>query len=362
MAKLERIIQAPRTARVPRLIVAYFARQMAVMLHNGIPLLKGLETLSFQPEYPHFGVVVEAVAQEVSEGEKLSRALSHYPRVFTDVFVNTVQVGEETGGMDQSLSMLADWLEREERVERKLVAAFTYPVTVLVIASLLTLLLFTTVLPTFARIFQEMNVPLPALTWLVMQTTALVCTPAFWIAMLVGGTLVYRAWLQAWRSPRQARAIYEACNRLPAVGATLRHGGLARYCAASHAMLHSGVTLLKAARMAGQASANPLLEHDSRRVSKCLESGERLADALMMEPRLYSSAMLQMLRAGEESALLAEMFLRVGKFHEQEMETTIELLSSTLEPILLLGVGGLVGSIVLSIYLPMYSTLMNLTA
>lgn len=343
-------------------MVAYFARQLSVMLHNGVPLLKGLEILSFQPETPHFGLVIEAVAQEVSDGEKLSRALSHYPRVFTDVFVNTVQVGEETGGMDASLTLLADWLEREERVERKLVAAFSYPLTVLIIASLLTLLLFTTVLPSFARIFKEMNVPLPAITWVIMQATAIICTPVFWVALLLAGTLGYRAWQRAWRSPRQARALYEACNRLPAVGATLRHGGLARYCAASHAMLHSGVSLLKTARMAGLASANPLLEHDSRRVARCLENGERLAEALALEPQLYSISMLQMLRAGEESALLSEMFLRVGKFHEQEMESTIDLLSSTLEPLLLLGVGLLVGSIVLAIYLPMYSTLMNLTA
>ncbi|MBX3169606.1 MAG: type II secretion system F family protein [Candidatus Eremiobacteraeota bacterium] len=362
MAKLEKIIQAPRTARVPKMLVAYFARQLSVMLRNGVTLLRGLETLSVQLEYPHFGVVVEAVAQEVSDGEKFSRALSHYPRVFSDIFINAVQVGEETGGLDQSLNMLADWLEREERLERKLVAAFTYPFTVLVVSSLLTLLLFTTVLPTFARIFAEMNVPLPWLTWVVMQITALVCTPIFWLVLLLAVTLGYRAWVQAWRSPRQARALYHAFHRLPAIGATLRHGGLARYCAASHAMLHSGVTLLKTARMSGQASANPLLDHDSRRVAKCLESGEKLADALMLEPRLYSITMLQMVKAGEESALLAEMFLRVGQYHELEMESTIDQLSSTLEPILLLGVALMVGSIVLSIYLPMYSTLMNLAS
>lgn len=362
MAAPQQIIQAPRTARVPPNILANFSRQLATLLHNGIPLLKGIETLSFQPEYPHFGVVVEGLGQEISQGEKFSTALSHQPRTFSNVFVTMIQVGEETGNLDRCLDLISDWIEREDRVRRRLTAAFTYPASVMLVAVVLSLLLFTLVLPTFAKIFREMNVSLPLLTQLVMALTALLCNPYFWVVALFAFIFAYRTWVQIWKSPRQSRLLFLVLLRLPGVGESLRHGALTRYCSASQALLKSGIDLIKTTRMAGQASGSPVLDHDSKRLSKCIQAGQGLADSLGESSSYYSSSLIQMIRAGEEASLLPEMFERVSKFHELEMEISIEALSATLEPVLLIGVSILVGGIVLSIYLPMYSTLLNLAA
>lgn len=345
---------------MPAHYVANFARQLAILLGGGVALLKGLETLSFQPEYPHFGVIVESVAQEVSEGEKFSRALAYHPRIFDDSFVAMIAVGEEIGTLDRCLALLADWIERETRVQRKMKSAMVYPLSVLGVSALLTLLLFTLILPTFAEILKETNVPLPLVTRVTLGLAAWACTPQFWLALALAIGLAARTWRQLWRSPRQARALYSFAQPVPGLGSMLRHGSLTRYCACSHALLSSGLALTKALRMAGRASANPILDQDSKRLAKCVEAGQGLAQSMSDLPALYSTTLVHMVQAGEESSQLGEMYLRVGRYHELELETSIEVLSATLEPLLLAGVAGTIGGIVLSVYMPMHSALLNL--
>jgi len=355
------LVLAPRTARVPLNVVAGFARQLAAMLSNGVPLIRALETLTTQTEYPHFGLVIEQVAQEVHDGSTLSRAASLHPRVFSSVWVHMVEVGEHTGGLDQSLEMIADWLEREESVRRRVVSALTYPLSVMLVSLALSVLLFTTVLPTFAGIFREMNVALPAITRLVMGLTWLLCQPWAWLLAVLLGLAAWQTWSAIWRSPRQSRLVFSLLLQVPGVGRLLYHGAQTRYCSAGHALLSCGTDLLRTLRLAGQASSSPVLEHDSKRVVKAIQQGLTLSAAMLETPQLYSTTLIQMVRAGEEASLLPEMLQRVAHFHDLELDASIELLSATLEPVLLMGVSAVVGTIVLSIYLPMYSTLMNLT-
>lgn len=354
------LLLAPRTARVPAHYIANFARQLGVMLAGGVPLLRALETLSFQPEIPHFGVIIECVAEEVSEGQKLSRALAYHPRVFSDSFVAMVSTGEETGGLEQCLDLLADWIEREERVRHRMKSALVYPISVLTVASLLCALIFTTVIPTFAQIFKETNAPLPFPTQVTLAVTDMFRSPNCWGAAVLGIALAIRAWKHLWRSPRQSRAIFSLLLPIPGLGGMLRHGSLTRYCACCHASLSSGLTLIRCLKMAGQASANPLLELDARRLVKCVEGGQALAQSMADMPALYSRTLVQMVQAGEESSQLGEMYQRVGKYHELELDSSIELLSATLEPLLLLGVAVTVGGIVVSVFLPLHSAMMNL--
>lgn len=354
------MLLAPRTARVPAHYVANFARQLAVLLASGVTLLRGLEALSFQPEYPHFGIIVECVAQDVSDGQKFSRALGYHPAIFNDSFVAMISVGEETGGLDRSLDLLADWIEREDRVRRRMKMAMVYPLSVLAVSAALTALLFTLILPTFAQILKETQVPLPLITRFTLGLTALVGTPYFWLAAVLVVGLAVRGWKLLWRSPRQARVLYSVIQPVPGLGSMLRHGSMTRYCACSHALLSSGLTLNRALRMAGRASANPILDQDSRRLAKCVEAGQGLAQSMADLPTLYSTTLVQMVQVGEESSQLGEMYLRVGRYHEMELESSIELLTATLEPLLLVGVAGTVGGIVLSVYMPMHSALLNL--
>lgn len=330
------------------------------MLMNGVPLLKALETLSTQDEYPNFGLVIEGLAQDIHDGCTLSKAISMYPQVFSSVMVTMVQVGEQTGQLEQSLGILSTWLEREFQVRQKIIAAFTYPAGIFGVSILLSVLLFTTVLPTFAQIFREMNVPLPLITKIVMGLTSLVCNPLAWVVGLLAGGFAWRLWLTIWRTPSQARFVYSKILQIPAVGPLLKHANLSRYCASAEALLSSGIDLMKTSRLASQASASPLLIQDSRRVVKAMEEGERISSAMREMDTLYSAILIQMVQAGEEASLLPEMYGRAAQFHELELNSSIDTLTAALEPLILIGVAGLVSCIVLSIYLPMYSTLLNL--
>ncbi len=358
MAKVE----AFRSKPVPLRIIANFTRQLAAMLAAGVPLLCGLETLSPQAEFPHFGLVIENLAEEVSSGTQFSRAISYHPRLFSQVYVTLIRVGEETGTLESSLDLLADWLEKEDSVKRKLLSAFTYPAGILLVSALLSVLLFTTVLPTFARIFEEMKISLPLLTRIVMGLTYLICQPWAWVLTIIAALGLYQLWLKTWQSPSGSRRLFGAIQRIPVFGSLLYHGSLTRYAASSQALLRSGIDLLKTSRLAGQASGSPLLAQDCRRVAKSIEDGETLSTALQSQPSLYSATLVQMLQAGEEASLLPEMLVRVAGFHELELNTSIDTLSATLEPLMLLGVAFMVGSIVLSIYLPLYSTLINMAS
>lgn len=332
------------------------------MLLNGVPLLKAVETLSYQEEFPHFGLVVEDIAREISEGSTFSRAIALHPRIFNQVLVTMIEVGEETGALDHSLELVATWLEREFAVRQRVSAAFTYPAGILLVSVCLSVLLFTTVLPTFANIFREMNVSLPLITRVVMGITALICNPSAWLVALGLGVLGWRLWDRVWQSPRQSRLVYSLLLSLPAVGPMLKHGSLTRYCTASQAMLDTGLDLIKTTRLAGQASGNPLLAHDCRRMGKAIQMGETLSSALSEGAHLYSRLLIQMIQAGEEASILSQMYAKAAEFHDMELNSSIELLSASLEPLMLLGVAMMVGGVVLSIYLPMYSTLMNLAS
>lgn len=349
-----------RVGNLPAQIVASFTRQLSTMLANGVPLLRALETLTSQEEYPDFGVVVEHLAQEISDGSQFSQAVALYPQVFSPVLVTMIQVGEQTGRLEDTLALVASWLEREVQVRQRIVSAFMYPAGILAVTLALSALLFTTVLPTFANIFREMNVQLPLITRLVMAVTAVACNPIAWVAGLILAVVSWKIWEGIWRSPAQARLVYRFLLRLPSVGSLLKNGSLTRYCAAAQALIASGIDLMKAARLAGQASGNPLLAQDARRMVKAIEMGELVSAAMAESLTLYSTMLLQLVQAGEEASLLPEMYGRASRFHELELDTAIELLTATLEPLMLLGVAGMVGTIVLSIYLPMYSTLMNL--
>jgi len=168
----------------PRSVVL-FSRQLAVLLRNGVPLLQSLETLSDQPEDEVFSEVMDSCIQKIATGHSLSQSLSAYPEVFPKAFVSMAEVGEHTGSLDHALEQLADWLERDQDVERKIMGALSYPIFVFCLASLIMLAIFYTVMPGFLSIFQEMNIRLPLATRLIVAVTEAVRSPLVWASALI---------------------------------------------------------------------------------------------------------------------------------------------------------------------------------
>jgi len=347
-------------ARVSSRDVVLFARQLAVLFRSGVPLVAALESLAQQTEDPTFGEIIWTLNDAVSTGHMLSGAMASFPRVFNMAFVRMIRVGENTGDLPGALTQLADWLERDHRVAHQVRSALSYPAFVLGLGVLLTLLIFSTVLPSFFQMLAGMHVPLPWSTRLVMFVTDLVRQPGFWLALVCGGALLASFLHGQLASPAHAEAAWAWLVRLPGLGRLLVLSSLARYVSAVYALLTSGVDVLIAWRLAAESSGNPLLARDSLALVDHLKAGGTVASHLASRPELYTRTLAQVVRAGEETASAVSLLPRLQTLFEQEVELAVESLAVMLEPLMLLGVASVMGFSMVSAFLPLYSYLSQL--
>ena len=346
-------VWAAKVAVPPRTVVI-FTRQMASMLKNAVPILGALDTLSNQVEHPVFGEVIRLSCEKIEAGVKFSRVIAYFPKVFPPIYVTMVQIGEQTGSLDEALERLAHWLERDDNLRQRLKSALTYPAFVMTLSTVLTLGLFYTLIPGFIQIFDDMKVELPMITQIVVFITNSLRNPgAVLIGLSVIGilTTAFRKFIS---TPSGMGTFYRFCLKVPVVGGMLTFGGLARYCAAMEALLTTGMDIAKALKLSANASGNPLIKHDSEFLINSVLEGEPVGEYMRMHPNVYPPTLTNLVSSGEESSRLAEMFGRTASFYDMEMGYQVEALGATLEPLMLFGVSFIVGTIVLSIFLPMY--------
>ena len=343
--------------KVDPLVVCIFSRQLAVMLRNAVPIVQALETLSHQPEHPNFGEVIRELADKVSSGHVLSHQMSLFPRVFSRIFVTLVQIGERTGDLDASLERLADWLERDNRLRQRLKSAMTYPVFVLALASVLTLFMFYTVLPSFLDIFRDMDVPLPLITRIVLFITESVRQPGFWLILLAGLGAGYSVGREFLKSSKGQLATYRFLRRIPLLGGMLMTGGCARFCMSVEAMLITGMELTRTLRMAAHSSGNPEFIEDAHNLEESIKAGTPVSDYMATRPDIYPPSLTHMVMAGEQASRLPEMFGRAGSYYDLETNYKVDALSAAMEPLMLASVASIVATVILSIFLPLYGYL-----
>lgn len=342
---------------VPPQVLCVFSRQLATMLRNAVPIVQALETLSYQEEYPNFGEVVADIAEKISQGHMFSHQLAQYPRIFSKIYQTLVAIGERTGDLDSSLERLSDWLERDQRLRQRVKSAMTYPIFVLILSVVLTLFMFYTVLPSFLGIFSEMDVPLPWITRVVLFITQAVRQPGFWLVFLGGLGVLYSVGGEYLRTPQGQVSLFRVLRRIPLVGAMLMMGSSARFCMSVEAMLSSGMDLARALRMAASASGNPEFIADAPNLERSIMDGEPCSDYMAMHPEIYPPSLTHMVMAGEQSSRLADMFGRSGEYFDVEMNFQVDALSAAMEPLMLATVASVVATVILSIFLPLYSYL-----
>jgi type IV pilus assembly protein PilC len=336
-------------------MVVIFTRQLATLLASGVPLVKGLEALTVQPENPHFGEIVEDCTLLVSSGSRLSAALATYPKIFPSVFVSMCQIGEETGQLDSVLSQLATWMEKDIAVRQRVKSALSYPTLVLCVSFGLGLLVFYKVMPGFISVFKDMNVPLPFITKLVMAVSTSMQSWLFWVLLVAGLFVGQRLLAQVMDSLEGRARLFAVMSRLPILGQMLLSASMARYCATVKVMLSSGMKYLHVFHLSAKTCGNPLIEKDANTLVKAIKDGDLVSDYMSKHTRIYGSTIFQLLRAGEESSRVPEMMGQAANYYDLDMNVRIDGLSAALEPILLAGVGLMVGTIVISVFLPMYA-------
>ncbi|RKR02482.1 type IV pilus assembly protein PilC [Kushneria sinocarnis] len=332
--------------------ITLFARQMATMIHAGIPLLQAFTAVANSTTQPALRHLIETLYQDVSGGMSFSGALARHPGHVDELFVHLVAAGEQAGALDRMLERIALYKERLEVLRARVLKAMYYPVSVIGVGIGITVLLLVEVVPQFETMFSGFGAELPMPTQLTIRLSETV--QAWWfqsLVVLLGAGVLLRFILR--RSPVLNLQLSRLSLRLPVIGGILEKSAIARFTRTLSTSFAAGVPLLEALETASGACGNQVFARAVNDIRADVNNGQQLHIA-MRNTSLFSSMSLQMVAIGEEAGSLDDMLDRVAEFHETEVENRVDTLTSLLEPFIIVVLGLLVGGLVLSMYLPVF--------
>lgn len=350
---LNREIRLPgATKHVPSRSLAIFARQMAGLINAGLPLMRTLSILIEQTEEKKLQAALIQVQADVESGSSLSGALARHPQTFPPLMLSIVRVGEAGGFLGGALTSIADTYQREAELQNKVRAAVTYPIIVLVIAVLGVLAMITFVVPVFESMFAGLGSELPIPT----QILVTLSKNMWWVLPLLALiVIVFVIWWRANKHTDQVRRTLDPIKlKLPVFGTLNTKIAVARFARNLSMMLEAGVPIIQALGIVGQASNNWKIEQAVRDIQDSIRQGRSFALPLA-KAEVFPAMVPQMVSVGEESGTLVEMLASIADFYEDEVETATAQLSSTIEPVLIVGLGVIIGGMVVSLYLPIFT-------
>lgn len=333
--------------------ITIFTRQFATMINAGLPLVKCLNILAEQTESPILTGVISDVQHEVEMGRSLSEALSKHPNVFKELYTSMVKAGEIGGVLDDVLLRVAATLESDDEIRRKIKSAMTYPIAMLAISLLLLLVMLVFVVPIFEKMFKDMGASLPFFTKVIMGVSHFLVSikGVGFIAIVVIGIMLLRRWI---KTPSGRRKIDSVKLKLPIFGSLFHKMSLSRFSRTLGTLVASGVPILQALEITANTVGNALVAEAVESIRAGVKEGDSIARPLGQSP-LFPPMVTQMLAIGEETGALDTMLNKVSDFYDSEVSTTVESLTSLLEPLLIVGLGLVVGTIVIALYLPIFS-------
>jgi type IV pilus assembly protein PilC len=361
-APAERAVQPKRGfhifGRVSGRDLAMFCRQFATMMNAGVSLVRCLAVLEEQTSSLRLREIIRDIQASVESGETLSRALTKYPGVFTNLFVGLVRAGEVGGVLDETLNRLATFLEEDQRLKRRIKSAMTYPALVVVFAIGIVLGLVTFIIPRFMELFTELGVKeLPAPTQILVNFSNF--TKSKWYVVLVGIVLLWTAFTRYIRTRTGKRQWDWLKLRIPVFGKLNHKVAIARFSRTLGTLLVSGVPILQALETVAGALDNDIIGDAVMAARAAIREGERIGDPLA-KSGLFPPMVVQMISIGEETGSLDAMLSKVADFYENEVEATLQSLTAALEPVMIVFLGGIVGFIVISMFLPLVAIINTL--
>jgi len=332
--------------------VAIMSRQLATMISSGLSLLRALTILAEQTESKPLQKIIAQVRNDVEVGTAFSTALGKHPQVFPPLMINMVKAGEVGGFLDGVLVSLAENFETEVALRAKIKSALTYPVVIFVFAILATIGMLLFIVPVFEDMFASLGGNLPAPTqFLVYMSDAM----KWAVGPLAVAAIVFAVW---WRKHKNDRAVRERLDpwklRVPVFGNLFRKVAISRFTRNFGTMIHAGVPILQALDTVGEASGNLVIEKAAKDVQEAVRTGQSLAGPLAHHP-VFPPMVVQMMAVGEDTGALDTMLGKVADFYDQEVEATTDSLTSLIEPIMILLIGGIVGGMIIALYMPIFS-------
>jgi type IV pilus assembly protein PilC len=338
--------------------VAIFTRQFSVMIDAGLPLVQCLEILGTQQENPNFQKVLLQVRQDVEGGSSLADAMKKHPKVFDDLFTNMIAAGEAGGILDTILKRLATYIEKSVKLKSQVKSALVYPAAVISIAVLVVGVILWKVIPTFAALFAGLGAQLPLPTRIVIGMSN-------WFVRLllpmVIGAVAGVYFLKRYHETYKGRRVLDGMVlKAPVIGMILRKIAVARFCRTLATLISSGVPILDGLEITAKTSGNAIVEDAIMETRKSVEGGQSLA-APLKQTDVFPPMVVQMISVGEQTGALDTMLSKIADFYEDEVDTAVANLMTLMEPLLILFLGTVVGGIVISMYLPIFSLINQLT-
>jgi type IV pilus assembly protein PilC len=332
--------------------LAVFSRQFATMINSGLSLLRALNILEEQTENKFLASVLVEVRQDVEKGSSLSQALGRHPKTFSRLYVSMVKAGETGGVLDSVLLQLSDTLEKQVALRQKIKSAMTYPVAVLCLVLLIVTAMLIFVVPTFKSLYRDLGGTLPLPTRLLIGVSnVMVKGLPIVILVMAGAVWGFKRWIQ---TNRGRGAVDVLKLRMPIFGGLVHKTVIVRFARTLAALLRSGVPILEGLEITSDTVGNTVATKAVKDLQDGVKQGEPLAKRLG-EHDIFPPMVVQMVAVGEETGAVDTMLDKIGEFYEQEVEATVDALTSLLEPLLIVVLGGAVGSMVISLYMPLFN-------
>ena len=332
-----------------------FSRQFATMIDSGLSVVTALVILEQQTDDKALAVVVEDVREHVESGSLLSEAIAHHPTVFNRLYVSMIEAGEAAGALDVVLDRVAQQIEKEQKIKRRVKGAMIYPTMVLIFATLVMVGMLLFLVPIFVKVFDQLGGDLPTLTAYVLKISNLLRGYWFILFPLWGASI----WgFLRWKKSEDGRKAWDRFKLgIPMqIGAVVRKVAMARFSRTLATLIGSGVDIMRALEITSQTAGNWVIESEVLKVRARVQEGAPIAQPLA-ESGVFPAMVGQMVKIGEETGELEKMLSKVADFYEDEVDASIASLTSIIEPLMMIGVGLMVGIVIISMYMPMFKML-----
>ncbi len=332
--------------------LAVYSRQLSVLIDAELPLIQSLGILEEQQKNTYFRNVIKTVKEDVEAGSTLNQAKRKHPKAFDELYCNLIASGEQSGSLDIMLRRLAEFIEKVVRLRSKIKQAMIYPAAIVLFAVAVAVFLLWKVIPVFASIFIDLGAELPALTAFVIALSKFVEGN---IVFVVIGIIAFILAFRYYRNTKPGRWTTDRMLlKLPLFGGLLYKVAMTRVTRTLSTLISGGVPMLEALKITASTAGNVLIEQEIVEARKLVSEGKTMAESFKQAGR-FPTMMLQMINVGEATGTLDEMLNKLSNFYDEEVDASVAALLSVLEPILLIFVGGIVGGLVISMYLPIFN-------
>ncbi|MGA3208139.1 MAG: type II secretion system F family protein [Syntrophales bacterium] len=331
--------------------VVVFARIFSTMINAGLPLIQCLDLLSQQEKNKTFAKIITSVKEDIEGGATLHEALGKFPKVFDDLFINLVAAGESGGTLDVILNRLSAYMEKAMKLKSKVKGAMTYPASVLVISIAVVALLLLKVIPVFQKMFEGMGGQLPAPTQFLINASEFM--QSYFIFMIVGIALVIYVFRRYYRTEKGELIVDALTLKAPVFGPLLNKVAVAKFTRTLATMLGSGVPILEGLSIVSKTAGNKIVENAIIKTRQSISEGRTIAEPLS-ETGIFPPMVVQMIAVGEATGALDLMLAKIADFYDDEVDAAVDAMTSLLEPVMMVFLGGVVGGMIICMYLPIF--------